>query len=120
MKEAKTVRENRSFFKGSPYLRFFTSKGISGKDDNLFSSEKQAKMQGNMVFFTIMLFAALIFLGDGSQGESSVTSRSSKIVNETQMINLLAGGNFNLDLFIVREAVSAGNNPIYQTVCMAK
>ena len=36
------------------------------------------------------------------------------------MINLLAGGNFNLDLIIVREAVSAGNNPIYQTVCMAK
>ena len=118
MKEAKTIRENPSFFKGSLYQKFFTSKGISSKDD-LFSSEKQ-KAQGNMAFFTLMLFAALIFLGDGSQGESSVTSRSSKIVNETQMINLLAGGNFNLDLIIVREAVSAGNNPIYQTVCMAK
>lgn len=79
LKEAKTIRENPSFFKDSPYLRFFTSKGLTSKED-FFSTEKQ-KAQGNMAFFALLLFAALIFLGDGSQGESSVTNRSSKIVN---------------------------------------
>lgn len=102
MKEAKTIRKYNSILKDSPYLRFLTFKGSSGKNDNLLGSEKKAKGQGNMAFLTLMLIAALIFLGDGSHGESSVTSRSSKIVNETQMINLLAGGSFNLDLFIVR------------------
>lgn len=36
------------------------------------------------------------------------------------MLGLLASGNFNLDLIIVREAISTNNNPIYQTICVAK
>jgi ATP-dependent Zn protease len=67
-----------------------------------------------------MIAAALIFLSDGSREQGSIANRSSKIVNESQMIGLLSSGTFNPDLIIVREAVATGNQPIYQNICVAK
>lgn len=36
------------------------------------------------------------------------------------MLGLLASNNFNLDIIIVREVAANSNNPIYQTICVAK
>lgn len=51
-----------------------------------------------------------------------VSSKAARIVNESQMLTMLATGNFNADVIIVREMVYNNSNqkPIYQTICLAK